>query len=405
MESVTREFCLLVELSIRNAASCFSPDQNTIIKYNNVFDHSPVAASSDSSPKTRFQACFTRGENGKLGAGGGECDRRGEEKSPGAEPGTTGSKVLNNWVDHGSLPWLLSLAKTTTLLAGRYAATLTVGNCGISPFLESYFRSPTYRQWLKSDLLSGGCDPSYEALMLTPIDANSGEDASSCLENNIRAAVPETNACSTSHFQWVRNAMPSRREVADFLEEVAGGYGRGGRFSVWLGETLAPSDAAYRIIKRQATTGRNGGLLRNAERVMLAAMLKHADLDRDAVLFSSALVKRRESGGDETPNGTTIRPPPRKFALLWKSMAEVKMWFVRSYCTIRELSRRHCCCRIRQSYSNFHRDENPATLAFVDANIPYISRAFHISAEFCSYVEHKHTPVARVTSPFCFALT
>lgn len=240
-----------------------------------------------------------RGENGKLGGGGVTC------RNPNGDQGTAetegGSKESFTY-DHQALPWLLSLAKTTALLAGRLAATLVVGDCGISPFLESYFRSPIYSSWLESDLFAGGCSPCYEALMLAPLDM-----ACQVVNSGLETAAKD------------KTLIIPRNESAGFLEGVTGGFGKGGRFVSWLRGAFAPSDTAYRVIKRQATAGRDGDALELTERALVAAILTHAGLDGYAALFSAQL---EGQGGDSVMKNH--KEPPQRFATLWKCMAEVR---------------------------------------------------------------------------------
>lgn len=244
------------------------------------------------------------------------------------------AKSPHGWTDHRHLPWLLSLAKTTAMLAGRCAATLTVGNCGISPYLETYFRSPAYSFWLESDLFAGGFDPTYESLVLAPIETANRGVADSYLESRVEVPPRELNDTSVSASQSTRSVMPSDSQLAEFLEEVASGHGRGGQFAAWLREAFSPSDAAYQMIKRQAYAGADGELLDNAERAILAALLKHGNLDGDAMLITFTLVKLRKRGGaDDTCGGDTcgsipVGIRPRRFSFLWKSVAKVSVWFV-----------------------------------------------------------------------------
>lgn len=252
------------------------------------------------NPGNNDQALFIRGESGKLGGG-----QAAAEEGVGSN-GTAGGKY-----DSQDLPWLLSLAKTTALLAGRLATTLLVGDCGISPFLESYFRSPIYASWLESELLAGGFDASYERLVLAPLDIFS--DDGNTNPEVAEMCKPICTALAPG------NIKRSREKIPGFLEEVTGGYGCGGRFAVWLRDVLAPSGAAYWVIKRQAAAGRDGEALGRAERALLAAMLKHGGLEGDAALISDRL----ECQGSESA-GKRPGDPPRRFKDLWKSTAEVK---------------------------------------------------------------------------------
>lgn len=209
------------------------------------------------------------------------------------------------------------------MLAGRCAATLTVGNCGISPYLENYFRSPVYSVWLESDLFAGGCDPTYESLSLAPIEAASTRFAHSCF-----APQRVDNEPSVPGFESTGKVMPSANQLAKFLEDMVGGHGRGGQFAGWVREAFAPSDIAYQMIKRQAHAGADRVSLDNAERAMLAAMLKHGGLDADAMLISSKLgdVCKNGSAGDARGRAL-IRKPPRWLGVLWASVAKVRARF------------------------------------------------------------------------------
>lgn len=259
-----------------------------------------------------------RGENGKLGGGGGlsrNSSGNGNSNLSGLEAGMGLTGTPPTACDSQNLPWLLSLAKTVAMLAGRMAATIVVGDSGVSPFLEKYYRSPAYSSWLASDLLKDGCDPSYEGLMLAPLDATSPDGSSS---DGIPPAVNTHNVSLRGVTVPTSDIRRSRKTNDEFLEEVASGNGQGGRFATWLVEALAPSNAAYRIIKRQAETGRDGRALARVEGAMMAAMLRHGGLDGDAVLFSACL---EHQGGDEAARRG--RRPPRRLASLWKSTAEV----------------------------------------------------------------------------------
>lgn len=249
---------------------------------------------------------MTAGRNGNVGAGA-------------AEAGTEPNAAFGETFETANLPWLLSLAKTTAMLAGRMAATIVVGDSGISPFLELYFRSPIYSSWLESDLFKGGCDPSYECLMLGPLEFSSRDEscdvgvsdaANSCKASLIGVPVPRSIT------------KRSRDKLDEFLEGVASGNGRGGRLVAWLAKAATQSNAAYRIIKHQASTGRDGRALERVERAMLAAMLRHGGLGGDAALFSASL-KVREDGNDGF--GGVYREPPRRLAVLWKLTAEVRI--------------------------------------------------------------------------------
>lgn len=266
------------------------------------------------------QSSFMRGENGKLGGGGGlnrNCSGNGNSTLSGSEAGVGLAGTPPTANESLNLPWLLSLAKTVAILAGRMAATIVVGDSGISPFLEKYYRSPAYSSWLESDLLKDGCDPSYESLMLAPLNVTSRDGSSSV---GIPRAV-NTHNVSLGGVTVPTSDVPRSRKINDeFLEGVASGNGQGGRFATWLAEALAPSNAAYRIIKRQAETGRDGRALARVEGAMMAAMLRHGGLDGDAVLFSAYLEHQGRDGAV-----TRGRRPPRRLAALWKSTAEVSI--------------------------------------------------------------------------------
>lgn len=262
------------------------------------------------------QTLFVRGDNGKLGAGGtaGRCTN-GKPAPLEAETGRK-SPVGTRHNSH-NLPWLLSLAKTTALLAGRLAATLVVGDCGISPILESFARSPVYASWMKSDLLAGGCDASYERIMIAPLDTENKDGSTDRgVSTVVKAAVISANG------GLVHKSSPaaSRENLDQFLEGVADGCGQGGRFAAWLSEVHAPTDTAYRLIKRQAAAGRDGEALERAERAMLAAMLKHGGLEGDAALFSARFQLERGDGNAKDYS----RKPPRRLVLLSKRIAEVR---------------------------------------------------------------------------------
>ncbi len=268
------------------------------------------------------QASFMRGENGKLG-GGGTIGRNGNgHTNPAAADAGVGPKGTPK-SDSLNLPWLLSLAKTTALLAGKMASTVVVGDSGVSPFLEKYYRSPMYSTWLESDLMKGGCNPSYQGLMLAPLNITSRAESP-----NVRVPVAG-NTPDVSLARAVRKASDgtrSRVRLDDFLEGVASGNGQGGLLVAWLAEGLAPSNTAYRIVKRQAAMGQDGKALARAERAMMAALLRHGGLDGDAALFS---VRLEHHGGDDNRKGS--REPPRRLAALWKSTAEVcahRHWYL-----------------------------------------------------------------------------
>lgn len=264
------------------------------------------------------QSSFMRGENGKLGGGGGlsrNSNGNGNSNISGSEAGMGLTGTQPTACDNQNLPWLLSLAKTVAMLAGRMAATIVVGDSGVSPFLEKYYCSPAYSSWLASDLLKDGCDPSYEGLMLAPLDVTSRDGSSSV---GIPPAVNTHNVSLGGFTVPTSDVSRSRKRNDDFLEGVASGNGQGGRFASWLAEALAPSNAAYRIIKRQAETGPDGRALARVERTMMAAMLRHGGLDGDAILFSACW---EHQGRDEAVRRD--RQPPRRLAALWKSTAEV----------------------------------------------------------------------------------
>lgn len=264
------------------------------------------------------QTSFMRGENGKLG-GGRTSGRNGNGHANPAsvEAGIGLMGTHSGKCDSENLPWLLSLAKTTALLAGRMAATVVVGNSGISPFLEEYFCSPAYSTWLESDLFKGGCHPFYEELMLAPLDITSRDE-------NPDLRVPsagDTRDVSLGGIAITANdEMRSRHELDEFLEGVATGNGQGRRFVAWLDEALAPSNPAYGVIKHQAMAGQDGRALQRVERAMTAAMLRQGGLDGDAALFSARLERQRSNGA-----GRESDKPPRRFAALWKSTAAVRM--------------------------------------------------------------------------------
>lgn len=260
-----------------------------------------------------------RGGRGKLG-GGATIDY----KNNGAQAASMGFASHRGGVggalDNVTFPWLLSLTKTSALLAGQLGAVLVVGDCGLSPFLEPLFRSPAYAGWMKSDLFSGGCDPSYKSLLLSPLSIVS-EDESDPFGEDL--APPGILSQSESRVGVMpnRGIISSSAERADFLEEVAGGYGRGGQFAVWLYNTYASTDTAYRVIQRQAARGRDGEALASVERAMIAALLRHGCLDGDAAALSAHLDVHLGSGVVRKD-----RPgkPPRRFEVLWKSVAEVR---------------------------------------------------------------------------------
>lgn len=264
------------------------------------------------------QTGFRRGENGKLG-GSGVAGRNGNgHANPASVEAKTGLKGTHDEkCDSQNLPWLLSLAKTTALLAGRLSATIVVGDSGISPFLEECFHSPVYSIWLESDLFKGGCDPCYEGLMLAPLAITSRDE-------NPEFSVPGTanmrNVSLGGIAVTANDGMRSRQELDEFLEGVASGSGQGRRFVAWLAEALAPSNTAYRIIKRQAKTGQDGRALARVERAMMAAMLRQGGLGGDASLFSAHLERQ---GGNGV--GRASDKPPRRFAALWKSTAAVRI--------------------------------------------------------------------------------
>lgn len=256
-----------------------------------------------------------RGENGKLG-GGGTTGRNGNGHANPAvvEAGADPKGTPSGNCDSQKLPWLLSLAKTTALLAGKMAATVLIGDSGISPFLEDYFRSPVYAGLLESDLFKGGCDSSYGGLMLGPFDITS-HGGKSDPGVPVAAKTPDDVDVVTAS-----DETHSRGNLDDFLEGVASGSGQGGLFVAWLAKALAPSNTAYRVVKHQAMAGQDGRALARVERVMMAAMLRHGGLDGDAALFSASL-GRRGGGGDRE----NTREPPGKFAALWKITAEVRI--------------------------------------------------------------------------------
>lgn len=253
-----------------------------------------------------------RGENGKLG-GGGTTGRNGNGAAlVDAGAGRNGTPSGN--CDSQKLPWLLSLAKTAALLAGKMAATVVVGDSGVSPFLEDYFCSPVYSSWLESDLFKGGCDPSYEGFMLGPLDITSQGEPSD-LGVSVEANTPNGSVVVTAS-----DETRSRGELDGFLEGVANGSGQGGLFMSWLAKALAPTNMAYRMVKHQAMAGPDGRALARVERAMMAAMLRHGGLDGAAALLSACLGR---GGGDG--DGRNRKEPPRSLAALWKITAEVNL--------------------------------------------------------------------------------
>lgn len=261
------------------------------------------------------QASFMRGENGKLG-GGGTIGRNGNGHASAAvvDTGAGHKGTPGGNFDSQKLPWLLSLAKTTALLAGKMAATVVVGDSGVSPFLEDYFRSPVYSSWLESDLLKGGCDPYYEGLLLGPLDITSQGE-----RPDLRVPV-EANTPNRGVVVTASDEKRSRGKVNEFLEGVASGSGQGGLFMAWLAKGLTPTNTAYRIVKQQAMAGPDGKALARVERAMMAAMLRQGGLDGLAALFSACLGRR---GGDG--DRRTRQEPPERLAALWKTTAEVSI--------------------------------------------------------------------------------
>lgn len=255
-----------------------------------------------------------RGENGKLG-GGGTTGRNGNGHAHPVvvEAGASPNGTPSGNGDSPKLPWLLSLAKTTALLAGKLAATVVVGDSGVSPFLEDYFGSSVYSSWLESDLFKGGCYSSYEGFVLGPLDITSQGEISDL------GAPVEVNAPDGGVVVTASDEPRSRGRLDDFLENVASGNGQGGLFMAWLAKALTPSNTAYRIVKHQAMTRQDGRALARVERVMMAAMLRHGGLDGAAALFSACLGRR---GGDDDRRN---REPPGRIAALWKITAEVKI--------------------------------------------------------------------------------
>lgn len=241
--------------------------------------------------------------------------RNGNVVTGATEQGMEPNATLGDNVENEKLPWLLSLAKTAAMLAGRMAATVVVGDSGISPFLEQYFRSPIYSSWLESDLFKGGCDPSYEGVMLVPLEISSRDEAVE-LEVSVAEHSRNDSLVGVSVPQSV--AEHSRDRLDEFLEEITSGNGQGGRLVAWLAKALKPSNAAYRTVKHQASMGRDGRALERVERAMLAAMLRHGGLDGDAAMFSASL---KRPGNDGC--GGVCREPPRRLAALWKFTAEV----------------------------------------------------------------------------------
>lgn len=261
----------------------------------------------------RWQTLFTRDENGKLG-GGGITDRQANgETVEVAESEVTAFKSGRTKGDRKNIPWLLTLTKTTASLVGRLAATLVIGDCAISPYLENYFSSPAYATWLESNLFSAGCDPYYERLLLEPLDVSS-RDADSHV---LMPKSPTNSPCGGPPV--TSGIIFSRQKLGEFVEEVAGGFGKGGRFVTWLHEALYPVNSAYQMVKRQASAGKDGKALERAERAMMAAMLRHSGLDGEAALFSVQLERR---GGVDKMKGCTM--PPRRFTHLWKAVPEAR---------------------------------------------------------------------------------
>lgn len=254
-----------------------------------------------------------RGENGKLG-GGGTAGRNGNGHAISAvvETGAGRKGTHSRSCDSQNLPWLLSLAKTTALLAGNMAATVVVGDSGISPFLEDRFRSSLYSSWLESDLLKGGCDSSCEGLTLVPLDITSQSEVS---DLGVPVAANTPSGCFVVTTSDQRR---SRSKLDEFLEGVASGSGQGDLFIAWLAKSLAPSSTAYRIVKHQAMAGQDGRALARVERVMMAAMLLHGGLGGTAALFSASLGDLRGDSDRRNRKG-----PPGSLAALWKITAEV----------------------------------------------------------------------------------
>ena len=256
-----------------------------------------------------------RGENGKLG-GGGTTGRNGNGHANAAvvDAGAGNKGTLSGNGDSQTLPWLLSLAKTTALLAGKMAATVVVGDSGVSPFLEDYFCSPVYSSWLQSDLFRGGCHPSYEGFMLGSLDITSQGEVSGL-------GVPaEANTPNGGVVVAASDERRSRGNLDEFLEGVASGSDQGGLFMAWLAKALAPTNTAYRVVKHQATAGPDGRALARVERAMMAAMLRHGGLDGCAALFSASLGR----GGGDGDRGNR-KEPPGSLAALWKTTAEVNI--------------------------------------------------------------------------------
>lgn len=274
-----------------------------------------------------------RGENGKLG-GGGAIGRNGNgHTNPAATDAGVGLKGTPK-SDSLNLPWLLSLAKTSALLAGKMASTVVVGDSGVSPFLENYYRSPIYSTWLESDLMKGGCNPSYECLMLAPLNITSRAESPNARVPFAGNTPDVSMACVVGE---TGDGTHSRDRLDEFLEGMASGNGQGGLFVAWLAEGLAPSNTAYGIVKRQAAIGQDGKALARVERAMMAALLRHGGLDGDAALFSARL--EHQGGGD---NRKGSKEPPRRLAALWKSTAEVKK---NHHCHVAELLEdRLCSC-------------------------------------------------------------
>lgn len=214
------------------------------------------------------------------------------------------------------LPWLLSLTKTTGLLAGRLAATLVVGDCGISQFLEPYFSSPVYSCWLRSDLFAGGCHPSYEIAAVTSM--NEVDDDTGFFPEHL-STLPSKGRATAAGLSFWSDMLPSPEQIAHFSEEVTSGFGQGGIFASWLCETVRLSDVGYRMLKGQVSTTRDGCVLERVERGMLAALLKHASLENDAMLFS----ERRTNHSSAERDSVQLGILPKRFRILWEHIAKV----------------------------------------------------------------------------------
>ncbi|CAM9202377.1 unnamed protein product [Discosporangium mesarthrocarpum] len=268
-------------------------------------------------PKHKPQTLFRRGESGKLGSGGTSTS------GAGIVDGGFSDASVGPLPEGQGLHWLLSLAKTTSVLAGRLACTLIVGNCGISPFLEAYFRCPAYAKWLESDIFSGGCDSLYEGLLLSPFDVVDDEFCTS-LDLSFESIVQDSSSVAgatgcTPRREGTCNAV-HREQQAKFLGDMVQGTGQGGWFCSWVCEYFSSYNIGYRAIKHQALAGPDGIPLERIERGVLAALLKHEGCG-DIALSCAA------SHNDGRPSESNISSiPPRQFVRLWTTVAEVTSW-------------------------------------------------------------------------------